>query len=99
RDRNVTGVQTCALPISDDLHSLFHAELTRYRSLIERLARAASTPASPSTTIANIYEAREQAQMAVHVAHRLINGRFEGSGQVGQIGRASRRGRCGRCAE
>ncbi|WP_157074494.1 hypothetical protein [Janibacter corallicola] len=69
---------------ADDLPSLFHAELTRYRSLIERLARAASTPASPSTTIANIYEAREQAQMAVHVAHRLINGRFEGSGQVGR---------------
>src|SRR5699024_5308830 len=49
RDRNVTGVQTCALPIFNELHEVYRRQVT-YAITIEKYLRAGIKPLGVRTS-------------------------------------------------
>src|SRR5699024_11310151 len=87
RDRNVTGVQTCALPISGSPTG------TSWPSSVPE-----AQPAARATTAAIPAAARTAGRMRVRIMTVLLWGSASGMGSGYEIGRASCRERGGTAA-
>src|SRR5207249_8569617 len=72
RDRNVTGVQTCALPISDE------------SQMDAVTAISGSGPAYVFYFIEAVEDAARELGLPVQIAHQLVLNTFTGAAKIGR---------------